>query len=146
MMPPLNSNAVIYIPTKLINTHIYYNDERLRSESIVYLSPRGATSLPNELVAVLYPNSKLPIKIFDSPKIPHPQNLGTITEIEKGELLRSNRYYLTYNSDEYVLEAIECGCQIVDIDNIMDYTTKACAKEPTDKVNYKDFLQGVFDV
>jgi hypothetical protein len=141
-----DTNKIIYIPNNLINTSIYYSDKRSRSESIIYFAPKGITSFCNELISVLYPNTKLPIKIFDSPKITHPQNLGTLTEPEKGELLRNNQYYLTYSLDEYLTEAIECGCKIVNYDNVMNYNTEASIKEQSNTIKYQDFLQGVFNV
>lgn len=147
MMPTThNLDKIIYIPHNLINSNVYYNDNRSRNESIVYLAPKEITSFPDDLVTALYPNTTLPIKIFNSPKIPHPQNLGTLTEPEKGELLRNHQYYLTHNLDEYLIEAIECGCRIVNLENIMNYITEASIKDQTKTIKYQDFLQGVLDV
>ena len=141
-----NIDKIIYIPKNLISTNIYYSDNRHRNKSIVYFAPKQITSLPNDLVKVLYPNTTLPIKIFDSPRIPHPQNLGVLTELDKGELLRNSEYYLTYDLDEYFIEAIECGCKIVNINNVINYTTEASNQEKINTIKYQDFLQGVFNV
>lgn len=147
MMPTKhNADKVIYIPSNLINTNIYYNNGRSRSESIVYFAPKGIMALPNDLTSALYPNTTLPIKIFDSPKTHHPQNLGILTEAEKGEVLRNNQYYLTYDLDEYMIEAIECGCKIVNMNNVINYSTAASIKDQINTIKYQDFLQGVFDV
>jgi hypothetical protein len=141
-----NLDKVYYIPNDLINTAIYYRDDRPRSESIIYFAQKDISCLPDELVNVLYPNTKLPIKLFDIPRIPHSQNLGTLSESEKGEILRNNEYYLTYSSDEYLTEAIESGCKIVNFEDITNYKTKASVKDLVSTIKYQDFLQGVFDV
>jgi len=143
-----DSSKIIYIPNNLINTEIYFSDQRKRNDSIVYFAPKQATSLPIELVKILYPNTTLPIKIFNASKISHPQNLGMVTELEKGELLRNNRYYLTYTQDLYLLEAIECGCTIVNFDNAIDYNNAGSVfdKNKTKTIKYQDFLQGVINV
>lgn len=71
-------------------------------------------SIPEKLQSILYPNTKIPINMFESPYIKHCQNMGMISEIEKAKILQTYKYFINVDS-LYAHEAQICGCQLVDI-------------------------------
>ena len=44
--------------------------------------------IPDNISKYLYPNSKLPIRMFNNSNILHYQNLGLLTEQDKAEVLK----------------------------------------------------------
>lgn len=100
----------------LVNSHIfmqYTGSVARRPEILCFLD--NYTSIPDHLVSLLYPNSRLPIKVF-SKYIQHPQNLGILNEYEKAQLLNNTQYYLNLDT-QYEVEAAMCGAVVVDILN-----------------------------
>lgn len=102
----------------LINDQIFKLKDNIKNEDIIcFLEYRN--TLPNKINNLLYPKTKHHIKLFNSPHIKHMQNLGIISELEKASILQSSKYYLPIDhNDEYIPEAISCGCSILDNSNL----------------------------
>jgi len=98
---------------RLINDQLFLNKELAKNDDIVcFLEYRN--EIPPTLNDLLYPKAKHHIKLFNSPYIKHVQNLGLISESEKADILQLSKYYLPVDdSDEYIAEAVACGCSIL---------------------------------
>jgi hypothetical protein len=98
----------------LINDQLFLKKDIAKNDEIVcFLEYRD--QIPLTLNDILYPKTKHNIKLFNSPYIKHVQNLGLIGELEKANILQLSKYYLPVDdNDEYVAEAMACGCSIVD--------------------------------
>jgi hypothetical protein len=122
----VKTENVIYYPNNLLNTNIFYssNIENKNNNIIGFLEK--ITELSPELINCLYPNKKLPIKLFNNKNIHTIHNLGKVTEPQKAEILQQNKYYLNLDNN-YSIAASVCGCTILnmsDIDNITDVQYK----------------------
>lgn len=106
-------NNTIQLPN-LINDQVFLNKDLTKNDDIVcFLEYRE--EIPSTLKDLLYPKAKHRIKLFNSPYIKHVQNLGLISESEKANILQLSKYYLPADdSDEYVAEAVACGCSVLD--------------------------------
>ena len=110
------ANRAISLPD-LINDQLFTGKNNNKNEDIVcFLEYR--TEISNELNEVLYPKTKHHIKLFNSPYIKHVQNLGLISELEKADILQSSKYYLPVDNDEYLAEAVACGCIVLNKHNL----------------------------
>lgn len=99
---------------KLINKHIFYNHHVTRNQDIVCFLD-GYDKVPQELTKLLYPNTKMNIKIY-SKNIRNIHNIGYASEKEKAMILNQSSAYLSID-DYYDIEANECGCKVMRIDN-----------------------------
>lgn len=127
----------IYIP-ELINHYIYKNNNEDKHKSIACFID-GIENIPDSLEQHLYPNSKIPIRMFNNSKITHHQNLGLLNEYGKANLLNRSEYFLDMNGN-YTEEAIRCGCKVVKLDNIQSYK-KVKKNKPNNKLaTYQDFI------
>jgi hypothetical protein len=134
-----NISNTIYIPS-LINTYIYKNNGDDRHKSITCFIDDEQESISSDLEQHLYPNSKLPIRMFNNSKIVHPLNLGLLNEYDKADLLNRSEYFLNIN-DTYVEEAVRCGCKVVKLDNVQNYK-KAKKTKPNNKMlTYQNFIE-----
>jgi hypothetical protein len=99
---------------RLINDQMFLNKDLTKNDDIVcFLEYKE--EIPSSLSNLLYPKTKHQIKLFNSPYIKHVQNLGLISESEKADILQLSKYYLPVDdNDEYIAEAVACGCSIVD--------------------------------
>lgn len=70
--------------------------------------------IPEKLQSILYPNTTIPINMFESPYIKHCQNMGMISEIEKAKILQTYKYFINIDNS-YAHEAKICGCQLAEI-------------------------------
>lgn len=114
-----NSNyRTIYIP-KLVNYDIFYmNKNQFKKDTIVSFLD-DMVLLPEELNEYLYPNSMLPIKLFNNSSIIHPQNLGILSETDKAVVLQQSKYYLALDgSEDYIGEAWSCGCAVLCLEDL----------------------------
>lgn len=103
----------IHIP-KLINSQIFFDNQAPKDDSIIcFLDNIPENLIMDYLGDILYPKSKNKIKLFNAPYFKHPQNLGLVSEQDKGLLLQQSRYYLKL-TDEYTSEALACNCEILD--------------------------------
>jgi hypothetical protein len=110
-----SSKKNINIPT-LVNNNLFYSNNNIKENLIVSFLDK-IEILPPLLNSYLYPNSKLPIKLFNNQNIIHPQNLGLLYENDKAVLLQNSRYYLALDED-YVAEAWACGCDVLTIEDL----------------------------
>lgn len=110
-----SSKKNIKIPT-LVNNDIFYKSNNTKENNIITFLDK-INILPPELNSYLYPDSKLPIRLFNNKDIIHPQNLGLLSENDKALLLQKNKYYLALDED-YVAEAWACGCEVLTIDDL----------------------------
>jgi hypothetical protein len=136
------------IPLGLVNDQLFYSTNTNTKDGIVCFMD-GLTSIPNELLDLLYPNTSVPIKLFNCPSIRHYQNLGIVTEQNRANLLQTHRYYLDLRQDagfSYVNEAIACGATIISVEQIKDNSYLSSPSETTDHINitYNKFLRELF--
>jgi len=111
-----SQNKIITIP-KLVNNEIYYHDKLITKNDNIVCFLDNTDSLPESLNSFLYPQSKLPIKLFNNSAIIHPQNLGLLFEHDKARILKQSKYYLAL-TDDYIPEAWACGTLVLDIDDL----------------------------
>lgn len=136
----ITDHDTVCYPANLLNENLYYPLEpNTNKDNTIVGFLDSIKTLPKNLEPYLYPNKKLPIKLFNNPRIPTIHNLGTIAEPDKANLLRLSKYYLDINNT-HVLEAKACGCIILkpedldnfdSIDNDENFTT----------INHSKFLQ-----
>lgn len=141
----LYNNTTIYnsicIPHNLINTNLFYNDNTIQKQDSIVCYLDNLPILPEFLKQYLYPKTQLPIKLFNNPHIQHYQNLGILNELDKAEVLRNHKYYLVIDeSDQYIEEAKHCGCTIIYIKDIENYTSMQYI-EPSIFVNFSTFFE-----
>jgi hypothetical protein len=135
-----SQHKVIYYPNNLLNSRLYYRppSDKIKENSIIGFLDT-IKELPEDIISNLYPNKKLPIKLFNNPNIQTIHNLGIITEPEKAELLRNNKYYLNV-SDHYALEANACGCIILNSDDLPNFQN-IDFKNNMSYIDHNQFLQ-----
>lgn len=98
----------------LLNKQIFYDKNQQKDDSIICF----LDNIPNDVVIeklknVLYPATKSKIKLFNSSSLKHHQNLGHLSEKDRAYVLQKSLAYIPI-SDEYLPEAVACGCQILD--------------------------------
>lgn len=125
------------IPT-LVNNDIFYKSNNTKENNIITFLDK-INILPPELNSYLYPESKLPIRLFNNKDIIHPQNLGLLSENDKALLLQKNKYYLALDED-YVAEAWACGCEVLTIDDLKILTPSKYKHGKTFQ-SYSNFLK-----
>lgn len=139
-----NTNYHIQIPKNMVNQRIINenrNIDRTNQNTIVYYAEYR--DVPAEVLALLYPNTNLPIKIFDAPTLHHYQNLGLLSEAERISLLYDNKYYLfTSTNNSYLSESILAGCVPIFPNDILDnsYSIKELPKL-TNYTTYSEFFK-----
>jgi len=125
----------------LINDQLFKSSTKtIKNEDIIcFLEYRN--TLPSKINTLLYPKTKHPIKLFNSPYIKHVQNLGTVSEPEKASILQSSKYYLPIDdNDEYIPEAISCGCVILNSSNLQPMDVNA---DLSSYQTYASFIKGL---
>lgn len=140
----------IIIPESLINDQLFFNTNTNTKDSVVCFMD-GLSIIPSQLQDILYPNTKIPIKIFNCPQIKHYQNLGTLTEQDRASVLQTHRYYLDLQQpmlSNYINEAIACGCIPISIEDIKNntYTTKLLPKQNSQPETYSHFLRNALQL
>ena len=128
--------SCIKIPS-LVNSHIFYNHQNNNRSSKDFVCFLDSIDGYNELNSLLYPNSNFAIKIYGSQKS-HQQNLGTVSEKDKAELLNSHKNYLDLDG-LYTNEAVACGCDIYTLESIKNNTI-INIKNDTNYESYESFL------
>jgi hypothetical protein len=106
----LETKDIIKIPT-LINDHLFFNSNKQRNDYIPCFID-NVEVLDEDILSVLYPNSKFRIRLFGSSSIKHPQNIGLLSEQEKAEILNESESCLLID-DSYLLETISCGTKVL---------------------------------
>jgi hypothetical protein len=103
------------LPQFIINDKIY-NDlpsTFTKNYDMVYFLDQD-TSITEGLSQLLYPNGKSQIRLFNGEKIQHYQNVGYINERERKNILLESKTLL-FSNEDYVCEAVMCGCSVADI-------------------------------
>jgi len=104
------------LPSNIVDTQTFVNNQDQNRKEKYCVLLNNAKSLPDKISCLLYPSSSLPINMFGSLYIAHPQNLGMLTsESEKCKILNTYKYFIN-TSNEYIYEAQLCGCSVVNID------------------------------
>jgi len=103
------------LPQFIINNKIYNNISSAfnKTYDMVYFLDQDMT-IREGLSQLLYPNWKSQIRLFNGEKIQHYQNVGSINEQERKNILLESKTLLCSNED-YVCEAMMCGCHVADI-------------------------------
>jgi hypothetical protein len=140
----------VAIPTGLVNDQLFYNTGSNTKDGIICFMD-GLTSVPNELLELLYPNSSIPIKLFNCPTIKHYQNLGMLTEQNRANLLQTHKYYLDSRQAtgfSYANEAVACGAKVIALEDIKDNSYLSSLPTNTDLVSitYNKFLRELFNL
>ena len=127
----------------IVNDRLYSNidyKDIIKKEQMVYFLD-NQIEIPSVLQEYLYPNGKLPIKLFNGSKaISHYQHLGYLDENYRKKILLDSKFYLFTNND-YVVEAQLTGCSCINIVNGLD------AKNPIETIEsystYNDLLKEI---
>lgn len=106
----------------IINSELYYllNDTDSKQDYISCFLD-NIDIIPEKLIDCLWPKTKLKIRMFNNPKIKHIQNLGSLNELDKSNILKESKYYLDINGS-YLKEAILFGCKILTLDTLSNMT------------------------
>lgn len=131
-------NHTIQINNNLINSNVFHRDDNIKKDQdaiCVFLDLFDST--PEQLTEKLYPKTKMKITMYNNPAIKHAQNLGVLSETDKAYILNKSSYFINYNN-YYIHEAVSCGCQILDINNIDIQQHMSINKEVT---NYENLLR-----
>ena len=147
---PINIDAKCkIIPEYIVNKDLYDNiNIKHKVDQIVYFIYNDDQAVLSKIQKYLYPNSKLPIKLFDSDKFQGAQNLGYLNEHSRRDLLIESKYYMHNSSNYYLTEALICGCVPVNIDsdNDLEYQLKNNQTyKPENIIYYTDFVKELCD-
>lgn len=136
----VDNNKTVRRPSFILNDTIYKDIETTeKTDQLVYFLD-NMQNIPDHLLKNLYPNTKLPIKMFNGRHIQHYQHLGHINEVERKRILLESSVYLYTNTD-YVLEAQICGCDCVDISEQFDLSN--ITDKITEYTTYDKFLKEI---
>lgn len=110
---------IINMP-KLVNNEVFNKLDNVEKLDKIICFIDHIDSIPDNLNQLLYPNpTSLPILLFNNSAIIHPQNLGTLNEKDKAELLKTHKYYLALDdNDEYVPEAWACDTIVLTTEDV----------------------------
>lgn len=109
----------------LIND-ILFNDKKFQKTKYISCFIDSLSGLSQKMILSLYPNNKsleYGIRMFNNPNIQHHQNLGTIDENDRSNILKESEFYLDIDG-EYSVEASMVGCKILDEDGLSTLTEK----------------------
>lgn len=113
----IKHKTIRYVP-QLVNKELYNtNNAPKEKQKAIVCFLDGLTSIPSELSKYLYPNTLMPIKLFNNANIKHHQNLGMLDEPEKAQILKQAEYYIAID-DHYAPEAISSGCKALDMNEL----------------------------
>jgi len=106
---------IIQFPEYIINDKIFYKSNfEQRIDRVAYFLDSD-NEIPTNIQNNLYPNTKdSKLLLFNNSKISHPQNLGLLSELDKAKILNEYQYFMCNKYNEYIAEAITCGCDLVD--------------------------------
>jgi hypothetical protein len=100
------------IPT-LYNPYRFFNNNQDNRPIHASYFLDNDQDIPDDITKLIYPNSsEYTIKMFNTSKIDHPQNLGFLTEVDKNDILNDSEFYICKNNF-YALEATLCGCKVL---------------------------------
>lgn len=103
------------LPQFIVNDKIYTNlpSKFNKTYDMVYFLDQD-TTIKDGLSQLLYPNGKSQIRLFNGEKIQHYQNVGYVNEQERKQILLESKTLL-FSNEDYVCEAVMCGCGVADI-------------------------------
>lgn len=96
----------------LYNPIRYKNLNKIKTIEISYFLDND-NEIPKDLDNILYPQTKQKIQMFNNPNIKHVQNMGTLSEDDKADILNETSTFIS-NNMFYAAEAYLCGCDVVD--------------------------------
>lgn len=126
------------VPKNIVNDITYKNTSYPKDDSIVFFLD-NLNEIPENIQNLLYPNTKLKIKLYNNQNIKHPQNIGMISENDKALILNKSSYFISYN-EYYEQEASICGC------TILDYNDLDLQKPKQVQQNYITYKQFLLDI
>lgn len=136
------------LPELIINDKLYGNlDAKVQkiNQAVYFLDNK--ISIPDNLNNILYPNTKIPVKMFNNSDIHHCQLVGYVNESDRKDLLLESLIYL-YSDDLYNVEASLCGCKLINVSKIdkdaktIENITKHADSETYEKyTTYNNFIQ-----
>lgn len=139
-----NLNSKI-LPYNIVDKSIYSNLQNIEKidQLVYFFNPQNNIQTVSKLEKYLYPTTNLRIKLFDNDKFNHPQNLGYLSENDRGAILRESRFYLCDNTNYYVTEALLSGCILINLDDSADIEDQIKSNkniQPEHFIYYVDFL------
>ena len=102
------------IPEFVVNNKIYTNINKTEKLYPMVYFLDNDDKIPDCLYSLLYPNTKLQIRLFNGSSIQHNQHLGFVDEETKKNILSETKTFL-YTKTDYFCEACMCGCDTVNI-------------------------------
>lgn len=129
----------IQIPTNLINDHIFFNKQKFRNDFTAYFLDKD-NEIPPPISNKLYPITKNKILLFNNNHIKHMQNLGLVSEYDKADILNEAGYFIPNKYHDYAIEAVACGCEVIDL-NSNETLTEKYINQLNNKITYIDFLK-----
>jgi hypothetical protein len=101
----------------------------------------NSLSIPQVLADVLYPNTRMPIRLFNHASFQHPQNLGFLSEEEKITELQNSSFCIIINGQDYIIESQKCGCRPISATEIGKLEDSSYAVlEANQETTYEEFL------
>lgn len=135
-------NIIDIIPP-LVHKHIFLsNPIAARTRDMVSFLDYKQQELPQEFIAIVYPQSKQKFQFFTKHFL-HNQNLGDLNEMEKATILNSSKTYLSidHHTCDYSYEAIMCGNRVL-VKDKDEYVDKHL--DMTDKIKTYDQFIGEY--
>jgi hypothetical protein len=115
----INLPKQIILPEFLVNKHLYENIDNTnidkKDQFVFFLDNK--TNIPDQLQKLLYPHTKLPIKLFNGSSIQHYQHLGYLNEADRKSVLLDSKVFI-YDDTQYIIEAMLCKCSLIDLQTI----------------------------
>lgn len=145
---PIENQKYKILQDHIVNKNLYENISHIEKlDQIVYFINQD-TSCLEKIKNYLYPNTKFRIKLFDSDKFSHPQNLGYLTESARQKILLESKYYMHSSSNYYLTESLICGCIPINIDSnssLEDQLSQNKTSKPETIIYYNDFIKEICD-
>jgi hypothetical protein len=133
-----NDKGVLQL-TQMINNYIYKNIDLPRKKLSYAIFLDHKKYIPDELLEILYPNTKLHINMFNSEYVSHYQNLGLISEIDKARILNQYEFFIDIDNN-YSAEAVACGAKPITIEQIKN-KKKVKNQKNMNMTTYEDFIR-----
>lgn len=111
------------VRSDLVNDVIYnhINIPDKKNQAIYFLD--NDQYIPSELsTKLLYPKTKIQIKMFNGDNIKHYQHLGYLPEHTRKNILLESTI-LIYTNNDYINEATMCGCKSIHLDRAQNCST-----------------------
>jgi hypothetical protein len=141
----LDKNITMLVtPQYIYNSDIYPSEgvEGLEKIDQIICFMDEVERCPLDLEKHLYPAGKKRIKLFNNPNIKSINNLGTLNELERKEILLESKNYLAIDSS-YEQEARLCGCNILSLSKLDSINTEQNNKPFSAIYTYRTFIEPV---